>query len=93
MRPLNGYYGEFDEIDGFDYDNVGAIRHMVDEMLRQDQQIADHKRRRRARKDSWHIDDYGRSIDHRSIDHSENEYADYNEDEFDRYSGLSIGHH
>lgn len=88
MRPFHNTYDDIDEIDGLGYDNAGAIRQMIDEMLRQDQEIADHKRSRYARQDSWRIEHpkhYG--------DHTTDRYVDYDEDEFDQFSGIDIEHH
>ena len=85
MRPL---YEDFDELDFGDSDLVQKI---LREQEREERRMASRRRRGSSAKYTFRpideFEDYGSPVDFEEI-----EYDDYDEDEFDRYSGINIDH-
>jgi len=77
MRPYDIDYDEFDE---FGYGGIEAIRRVTKERRQLEQRLEGRKRPGHARKDPWNDSYWGR-------------FNDYNEKDFDGFSGVSRGHH
>ncbi len=82
MRSHDGYY-DFEESDNIGYDGIEELRRMVREKQRQ----AKRRVHSRAEKARWD-DDLPKYNDY-----DDNSDDDYNEEEFDRFSGVSFDHH
>ena len=80
MRPFDIDYDEFDEFDEFGYGGIEAIRRAAKNRQRLEQRLEGRKRPGHGRKDPWDDEYWG-------------QYDGYNEDEFDQFSGISLGHH
>ena len=80
MRPFDSDYNEIDEFNEFGYGGIEAIRRVAKNRQQLEQQLEGRKRRGHARKDPWDEDFWG-------------QYDGYNEDEFDQFSGINLGHH
>lgn len=93
MRPLDldrdfDEFGDFDEIESFDYSGLSALRHMMNDKRRFKQQRASKRHGAHSDRDRWDDDD----DDFDEYDDYDDDYLDYNEDEFDRHSGVTVDH-
>lgn len=94
MRPFDDdfddfdEYEEFEEIDELGYGGVQAIRRMIQDRKRNEYQFEEDRRGRQKGKHRRKHDDWSKYDDFDSSD-----YFEYNADEFDRYSGLDVGHY
>jgi len=86
MRPIDIDNDEFQDLDEFeDVDKYGrsgveSIRRVTNKRRSLEQRLEGRKRPGHARKDPWDRD-------------CRFQYDDYDEDEFDRFSGVNVGHH
>ena len=93
MRPFDDdfddfdEYEEFEEIDELGYGGVQAIRRMIQDRTRDEHQFEEYRQARRNGKRRRKYDDWSKYDDF-----DDEDCFDYNPDEFDRYSGLDIGH-
>jgi len=79
MRPYDSDYDDFDEFDDFEVSGIRAIRHMMNERQRDELRLRGRRRAGPSGKGSWSDNEWGDFND-----------FDYDADEFDKYSGLTI---
>jgi len=83
MRP------PYDDFEGFDYADNFAVKKILREQRREERRMS--KRRSSGPRDDEFLDDFDDTDSYTRFDDAV-DYDDYNEDEFDRYSGLSVDH-